>query len=111
MPVKVWHLVAEQFVIQLVRPKTIGDGRGQQAHFAEVGMTLGITQLMQFPRMTSCNQDTVTMIILPGTKERDGVRELPDNVFRRQFAEPGKLQTKRTTASREIFHDSGSLDP
>src|SRR5438132_797325 len=105
MPVQMRHLVAEQFVIQLVRPKTIGDSRGQQAHLVEVGMTFGVAQLNQFPRVTSCNQDTVTMIILPRTKERDGVRELPDNIFRRQFAEPGKLQTKRTTASREIFHD------
>ena len=83
VPVQVRHLVAEQLVIQLVRPEALLDGARQQAHLVEVSAAVGVVQPAQFGGVTAGDEDAVAVIELPRPEQRHRVRELPDDVLRR----------------------------
>src|SRR5207253_2243251 len=93
MPVQVRHLIAEQLAVHLARLESGVDGAGQSDHFFEKRDTHFGGQVMQLGRMDARDEHAISGMVLPGAKEDDGMRKLPDEFIAWQFLE---FVTKRT---------------
>ena len=103
VPVQVRNLIAEQFVIQLVRPEALFDGTRQQTHLIEVSASAGVVQSAQLGGVIAGNEDAVAAIELPRPQQRHRMGELPDDVLRRQIIDRSQFAAEETLGEGHVW--------
>ena len=83
---EVRNLISEQFVIHLARLERRLDGLRQQHHLLQESGSCGSGKVLQFGGMQAGDKNAVAGVVLPGSEQGDGMRELPDEFVGRQFA-------------------------
>ena len=84
---QVRNLIAQRFAIQLARREGVRDGVGERHHLLEKRGSLRGGELVQLGGMDARHQDAIAGVVLPGTEQGDGMRELPDELVGWQFAQ------------------------